>query len=293
MRAVRRPPVPFRTALERAWLAHESLLCVGLDPMPDAWPREFPATPAGAAAFCRAVVDAVADIVCAFKPQAAHFGAIGAEAELAALIRYIHDSYPSVPVILDAKRGDIGSTAERYAVEVFERYGADAVTVNPYLGAESIAPYLAYRDRGVFVLCRTSNPGSDWLQGYGSPGEPVYLRVARAASEWNDDRSVMLVTGATYPDELAEIRRVVGDMPLLVPGLGTQGGEAEAVLAAGLDSSGRGLVCNVSRAVLNATGPDGFTKAVRDTALGFRDSMERIRRALIARRTETAPVASR
>ena len=292
MRAVRRSPVPFRTALERAWDAHDSLLCVGLDPVPEAWPVEFQRSPEGAFAFCCAVVDAVADLVCAFKPQAAHFGAIGAEDELAALIRYIHDAHPAVPVILDAKRGDIGSTAERYAVEVFERYGADAVTVNPFLGEESIAPYLAHRDRGVFVLCRTSNPGSDWLQRSGGD-EPVYLRVARAAATWNDRGNVMLVTGATYPAELADIRRVVGDMPLLVPGLGTQGGEVDAVLEAGLDSTGRGLVCNVSRAVLNANGPDGFAKAVRASALGFRDAIARSRRALLVRRGEVAPVDSR
>jgi orotidine-5'-phosphate decarboxylase len=279
MRAVRRPSVTFRSALEHAWEAQQTLLCVGLDPIPSAWPAEFPQTPTGAFAFCRGVVDAVADLVCAFKPQAAHFGALGAENELAALIRYIHDAHPDVPVILDAKRGDIGSTAERYAVEVFERYDADAVTVNPYLGPESLAAYLAHRERGVFVLCRTSNPGSDWLQGYGTPDEPVYLRVARAAAEWNVAGNVMLVTGATYPAELARIRSVVTNMPLLVPGIGTQGGEIDAVLESGLDANRRGLVFNVSRAVLNANGPDGFAKAVRATTLSFRDAIEHSRRS--------------
>ncbi len=242
--------------------------------------------------FCCAIVDATAPYVCAFKPQAAHFGAEGAEDQLAEVIGYIHDRYPDIPVILDAKRGDIGSTAEFYAREAFERYAADIVTVNPYLGPESLRPYLAYPGRGIAVLCRTSNPESEWLQAYHSPeepgkepgeepreesgDEPVYLRVARAAVDWNADDNVMLVAGATFPEELARIRDVVGDMPLLVPGIGAQGGDLRAALLAGLDQKGQGLVINASRSVLYAGADEQFAAAAetaaRDARNAIRDS---------------------
>jgi len=274
MRAVTVLRPSFSTRLTSASDAHRSLLCVGLDPEPESWPDSFPRNRTGALGFCREIVDAVADLVCAFKPQAAHFGALGAENELAELIRYIHERHPAVPVILDAKRGDIGSTAQRYAVEVFERYDADAVTVNPYLGPESIEPYRAYRDRGVFVLCRTSNAGSDWLQSYGN--EPLYLRVARGVVEWNSYGNLALVTGATYPADIARIRRAAGDLPLLVPGLGAQGGELRAVLAGGLDSARAGLVMSASRSVLYAgksSSRHDYPTAAREAAQTLRDEI--------------------
>jgi len=237
-------------------------------------------TDRGVLAFCCGIVDAVADVVCAFKPQIAHFAALGAESELAALIAYIHEHHPAVPVILDAKRSDMGATAERYAIEAFDRYRADAVTVNPYLGPESLQPFLRRTDRGVIVLCRTSNPESAWLQDF-PVGDPVYLRVARAAVDWNAAGNVMLVAGATYPDELRRIRAVVGDMTLLVPGVGAQGGEVRAVLTAGLDSRGTGLVINASRSVLyafRANGvPNDFAKAARIAAIALRDEINRER----------------
>jgi len=207
--------------------------------------------------FCCRIVDATAPYVCAFKPQIAYFSAAGAEAALEHIIAYIHDSYPLLPVILDAKRGDVGSTARQYAREAFERYDADAVTVNPLLGPESVEPFLEYPDRGVILLCRTSNPGSDWLQL--APAEdPLYLRVAQAAVDWNENDNLMLVAGATHPEELARIRERVGDMPLLVPGVGAQGGDLQAVLAKGCDSRGQGLVINSARGVIFAGegGPD-------------------------------------
>jgi orotidine-5'-phosphate decarboxylase len=228
---------------------------VGLDPdserLPEAY-RNIPGTKGDAVlAFCCDIVDATAENVCAFKPQIAHFAALAAEEQLAALIAYIHEQHPGIPVILDAKRGDIGSTAERYAIEAFERYDADAVTVNPYLGEESVKPYLAYLDRGTIVLCRTSNADSDWLQNHPAD-DPVYLKVARAAGDWNEHGNVMLVAGATHIDELANIRRTVGDMPLLVPGVGAQGGDLAAVIRRGAAADGTGLVINTSRAVLYA-----------------------------------------
>lgn len=256
---------------------NNSLVCVGLDPLPDAIPAGFEGAN-GVLAFCRDIVDSVADLVCAFKPQIAHFAALGAERELTALIEYVHRRHPSVPVILDAKRGDMGATAERYAIEVFDRYQADAVTVSPYLGPESLRPYLRRIDRGVVILCRTSNPESAWLQDYPS-NDPVYLRVARAAREWNVAGNVMLVVGATYPSELRRVRDIVGDMTLLVPGVGSQGGDVATVVSAGLNSRRSGLIVNASRSVLYASNGDDFADAARAAAQTLRDEINRLRRA--------------
>jgi orotidine-5'-phosphate decarboxylase len=258
---------------------HASLVCVGLDPLPEMMPAGFDG-PAGVLAFCRRIVDATADLVCAFKPQFAHFAAVGAERELATLIDYIHNRHAVVPVILDAKRGDVGATAERYAVEVFDRYGADAVTVNPYLGPESLQPFLKRAGKGVFILCRTSNPENAWLQDYPS-SDPVFLRVARAAAEWNTTGNVMLVVGATYPEELRRVRDVVGDMSLLVPGVGAQGGDVEAAVRAGLNSDRSGLVINASRSVLYASRGSDFESAARAAVLSLRNEINRVRDALL------------
>lgn len=240
----------FHDRLRQAWADSGALLCVGLDPVRSRLPPPFNKAPLGLRDFCCEIVEATADLVCAFKPQAAHFAAEGAEDQLAAVIAHIHQGWPNKPVILDAKRGDIGSTAALYAKEAFERYGADAVTVNPYLGAESVRPFLEYPGRGVAVLCRTSNPGSGWLQA-APAADPAYLRVAAAARDWNENGNVMLVAGATYPEELAKIRAAVGDMPLLTPGIGAQGGDLQQTLAAGLDAAGEGLLINASRSILH------------------------------------------
>ena len=268
----------FAEQLATCQTAHDSLVCVGLDPLPEAMPPGFDG-PGGALEFCRAIVDSVTDLVCAFKPQIAHFAALGAEPELAALIEYIHSRHPTVPVILDAKRGDVGATAERYAIELFDRYGADAATVNPYLGPESLRPYLNRVDRGVFVLCHTSNPESGWLQD--SPADdPVYLRVARAARDWNRHDNVALVVGATYPDQLRRVRDLVGDMSVLVPGVGSQGGDVAAVIAAGINKARRGLVVNASRSVLYASNGHDFAEAARRTAEALRQQINCLRRAM-------------
>lgn len=227
---------------------------------------------AGLLQFGRTIVDAVAPHVCAIKPQAAHFGAAGAEAELEALIAYVHERYPHIPVILDAKRGDIGDTAALYALEAFERYNADAVTVNPWLGPESLRPYLAFADRGVVVLCRTSNADSDWLQA-SDPADPAYLRIARAAKDWNTNQNIMLVTGATYPHELGTVRRAVGDLPLLVPGVGTQGGDIAEVIAQGCTADGTGLVINVSRGITQASLGSDYAEAAAASAARFAAAM--------------------
>ncbi|MEZ5560513.1 MAG: orotidine-5'-phosphate decarboxylase [Pseudomonadales bacterium] len=275
---------PFVDLLKRRWREHDTLLCVGLDPDLQRMPISLHNSARPLFDFSRQIVDATADLVCAFKPQAAYFAAAGCEQDLADLIAYIHERHPQIPVILDAKRGDIGATARLYAIEAFERFAADAVTVNPYLGHESVEPYLAFADRGVIVLCRTSNPDSGWLQNH-PEDDPVFLRVARAAAEWNSHGNLMLVAGATYADDLRRIRAAVGDMPLLVPGIGAQGGDLEAVLAAGSDSSGHGLVINASRAVLYAgDGPD-FAAAARAAAESLRDEIRRLQIEMAPDRT--------
>lgn len=265
--------------MRRAWRERDTLLCIGLDPLPDRMPSGCHNDPEGILDFCCAIADAVADEVCAFKPQAAHFGALGAENQLEQLIAYLHRRHPGVPVILDAKRGDIGATAQRYAVEAFDRFGADAVTVNPLLGPESVQPYLERTERGVVVLCRTSNEGSGWLQDEPAD-DPLYLKVARAAIDWNAHGNVMLVAGATYPDQLARIRDTAGDLPLLVPGIGSQGGDVRAVLEAGLRSDGTGLVLNASRAVLYASAGEDFAEAAATTARALRAEIDDARNAL-------------
>src|SRR6185369_12125309 len=214
----------FIEQLQRAWRNNDSLVCVGLDPEPSRIPSALRDAPDALFAFCRAIVDATADLVCCFKPQIAHFAAQRAEGALEKLIAHIHAQHPRVPVILDAKRGDIGSTAQHYATEAFERYGADAVTLNPYLGRDSLQPFLARADKGAVILCHTSNPGAGDLQDLIVDGRPLYQHVAaHIARDWNENRNCALVVGATYPQQLAEVRRIVGDaMPLLVPGVGAQ-----------------------------------------------------------------------
>ena len=261
----------FHEHLRRAWAATDSLLCVGLDPDP----ARFPEVVGGSVfEFCRAIVDATADTVCAFKPQIAYFAATGAEADLERLCVYIRDCHPDVLLVLDAKRGDIGSTAEQYAIEAFDRYGAHVVTVNPYLGGDSVEPFLRHPDGGVFVLCRTSNPGSGDFQSLPVDGRPLYLHVAeRVARDWNTIGDCGLVVGATYPAELAEVRALVGDLPLLVPGVGAQGGDITATVQAGRDSTGHGMVVNSSRAILYASSGADFADAARAEAIRTRDAL--------------------
>lgn len=274
----------FMQALQDAWQKHRSLLCVGLDPEPARFPDALRDHPDAIFAFCRRIVDATADLVCAFKPQIAHFAAHGAEDALRRLIAHIHDAHPGIPVILDAKRGDIGSTAQNYAVEAFDRYGADAVTVNPYLGRDSVQPFLDRADKGVIILCRTSNAGARDLQDLDisdSGGtRKLYQHVAQTvAREWNANGNCALVVGATYPREIADVRSRVGEMPLLVPGIGAQGGNVEAVVRNGRTARGDGLVISSSRAILHAGSGTGFADAARTAAMALRDEIDRWRTA--------------
>lgn len=272
--------VTFTEQLTAAWTRNDSLLCVGLDPDLSKFPSELQGRPDAILSFCKAIADATADTACAFKPQIAYFAAVRAEDQLEELCAYLRATYPHIPVVLDAKRGDIGATAEQYAREAFERYGAQAVTVNPYMGFDSVQPYLEWKDRGVIVLCRTSNPGGSDLQFLNVDGVPIYQRVARLVAEkWNTNGQCGLVVGATFPQELAEVRRIVGDMPLLVPGIGAQGGDVEATVKAGRTAAGTGMMVNSSRAILYAKPQQGESHALaaRRVAIETRDAINRYR----------------
>lgn len=243
------------------------MLCVGLDPDQARIPREYHPHEDGIVRFLRDIVDATAPYACAFKPQIAYFAAITAECDLLAICEYIRETYPTIPLILDAKRGDIGDTAKMYAREAFERYGAHAVTVNPYMGGDTIRPFLEHKNGAAIVLCRTSNAGSGEFQSQLIDGKPLYQHVAlRAAREWSQHGDVSLVVGATYPEELAQVRALVGDMPLLVPGVGAQGGDPVTVVKNGATANSTGLIVNSSRAILYADGGiDGAARVAKET----------------------------
>ena len=269
----------FISDLDAAWQKNNSLLCVGLDPDPAKFPAHLKDRPEAIYEFCRAIVDATADLVCAYKPQIAYFAGESAEAQLESIIDYIHAEYPGIPVILDAKRGDIGATAAQYAREAFVRYQADALTVNPYMGFDSIEPYLEYPDCGLIVLCRTSNPGGSDLQNLDlAGGGKLYQHVAGLVAEkWNRHGQAALVVGATFPAELSDVRRIVGEVPLLVPGIGAQGGDVQVAVNAGRTAAGTGLMINSSRAILYAGKGEDFAQAARAVALKTRDEINQYR----------------
>ena len=264
----------FTQQLARAWETNDSLLCVGLDPEIERFPREIAASPSPIFQFNKAVIDATHDLVCAYKPQFAHYAAYEAEDQLERTIEYVHRTYPGIPVILDGKRGDVGNTAERYASEAFERYGADAVTVNPYLGGDSLEPFLRHADKGVIILCRTSNPGARDLQDLEVGARRLYHVVAElAATRWNGNGNCALVVGATWARQLAEVRSIAGEMPLLLPGVGAQGADVAQAVMSGQTQDGTGLMVSSSRAILygseRVAGP-GFAGAARAAAEALR-----------------------
>jgi len=264
----------FIELLQRSWDRNDSLVCVGLDPEIERFPPAISAHASPIFQFNKAIIDATADLVCAYKPQFAHYAAYEAEDQLERTVEYIHRSYPGIPVILDSKRGDVGNTAERYAIEAFERYGADAVTVNPYLGGDSLEPFLKYEDRGVVILCRTSNPGARELQDLEIGGRRLYHTVAElAARRWNSRGNCLLVVGATYPRELAEVREIVGNMPFLVPGVGAQGGDVAQAVQNGQTPQGAGLIISSSRSILYASSGDDFASAARKAAETLRNQI--------------------
>lgn len=278
----------FFEKLARAVTRNDSLLCVGLDP--DA--ERLPPGVDGVAAFLRAIVEATADLVCAYKPNLAFYEALG-EPGLLALGETLAAVPADVPVIGDAKRGDVAHTARAYARAMFDHWGFDAVTVSPYLGADSLEPFLEREDRGVFLVCRTSNPGARDLQdlpvlvgegGGPAPTRPLFEMVAERAKEWNTRGNLGLVVGATYPEELGRLRQLCPQMTFLVPGVGVQGGDLEACLWRGLDADGGGLVVNVSRQVLYASSGEDFASAARQAALAVRDDIRRLREVVSSRR---------
>ena len=259
---------------------HESLLCVGLDPEPERFPAPWRGDAARIFDFCARIVDATQDLVCAFKPQIAYFAAHRAEGQLEELMAYIRRVAPDVPVILDAKRGDIGSTAVQYAREAFVRYQADAVTLSPFMGFDSLEPYLAYDGRGLILLCRTSNPGGGDLQAQAlANGDKLFEHIARlAAGPWNASGRLGLVVGATFPAEVARVRELAPTLPLLIPGIGAQGGDAHATVQAGWRRNGP-IIVSSSRAVLYAGSGEGFAEAARGVARKTRDALAAARRA--------------
>ncbi len=269
----------FTATLAAATQRHRSMLCVGLDPEPARFPGAWQDDPARIFDFCAAIVDATKDKVCAFKPQIAYFGAQRAEEQLERLIAHIHRHAPGVPVILDAKRGDIGSTAEQYAREAFERYQADAVTLSPFMGLDSLEPYMRYDGRGLILLCRTSNPGGGELQAQRlSGGGLLYEHIATlAAGPWNSGGQLGLVVGATYPQEIARVRQIAPSLPLLIPGVGAQGGDAQATVQAGLRPGGP-IIVSSSRAVLYAGSGEGFATAARQAAEATRAALQQAAR---------------
>lgn len=268
----------FIKKLEDCWQTSNSLLCVGLDPNWEKIPAHLKAQPEPIFEFCKAIVDATHDLVCAYKPQIAYFAGLSAEDQLQKTLDYIRANYPHIPIILDSKRGDIGSTAEMYAAEAFDRYQADAVTVNPYMGQDSAQPFLDHADKGVVLLCRTSNPGAGDIQDLLVDGQPVYEKVASMISEkWNTNNNCCLVVGATWPEQMQRLRKITGDMPFLVPGVGAQGGDVEAIVKAGQTKDGTGLIISSSRGVIYAGNDESFADAARQAATATRDLINQYR----------------
>ena len=268
----------FLDMLRDAGAKNQSMLCVGLDPEPSRFPADLKGNANKIYDFCARIVDSTADLVNSFKPQIAYFAAHRAESQLERLMEHIRRVAPHVPIILDAKRGDIGSTAEQYAIEAFERYGADAVTLSPFMGFDSVAPYLKYQSKGAFLLCRTSNPGGDDLQNQrlsSVEGSPLlYEHVARLAQgPWNLNGQLGLVVGATYPAEIDRVRALAPTVPLLIPGVGAQGGDAVATVKAGLRANGP-IIVNSSRAILYAASDAQFSDAARREALKTREVLQ-------------------
>lgn len=264
----------FIKKLEACWQRNNSLLCVGFDPNLDVFPSHLKGQPDAIFQFCKEIIDQTHDLVCAYKPQIAYFAGLDAEDQLQKIMDYLGEHHANIPIILDSKRGDIGTTAAMYAREAFERYGADAVTINPYMGRDSAQPFLDYADKGSVLLCRTSNPGAKDIQDLVVDGQPIFERVASMISQdWNSNKNCCIVVGATWPEEMRRLRDICGDMPFLVPGVGAQGGDVKALVKAGQTSSGTGLIVNSSRAVLYASNGEDFAMAARQVAMETRDEI--------------------
>lgn len=273
----------FLQKLQQAWKSNNSLVCVGLDPDRTRIPEHLSKDSDNVFSFNKAIIDVTADLVCAYKPQFAYYAGQNALGSLRKTLAYLRDTHPEIPVILDVKRGDIGPTAKMYARECYDYYQADAVTVNPYMGTDTLKPFLDDPDKGVFVLCRTSNPGSVDFQDLRieGVGKKLFEIVAeKAVRDWNYNGNVGLVAGATFPGDLGAIRKTVGEMPLLVPGVGAQGGDVAAVIENGISRSGAGLIVNSSRGILYASSGTKFAEGAREATILLRDQLNRARAAM-------------
>ncbi len=268
----------FYERLETIWKKSDSMVCVGLDPDLAKLPPHLLKSSTPIFDFNKALVDATCDYVCAYKPQGAYYSGQQCEEELAETIYYIKKQHPDIPVILDIKRGDIGSTAEMYAREAFDRFHADAVTVNPYMGADALKPFTDYAERGTVILCRTSNPGGNDIQNLICAGRPVYEHVAELARDkYNYNGNVALVIGATYHEELAKVRALCPEMPFLVPGVGAQGGDVAKVLEHGCTADGYGLIINSSRGIIYASKGEDFAEKAGEAAKALRDQIRSLK----------------
>jgi orotidine-5'-phosphate decarboxylase len=265
---------PFSERLTNAWASTHSLVCVGLDPDVAKIPARFAKSSQPIFEFNKEIIDATHDLVCAYKPQIAFYSAIGAEKQLELTIQYIRERAPRAIVVLDSKRGDVGNTAAAYAAEAFERYAADAVTINPYMGEDSVRPFIKDASRAAIILCRTSNSGARDFQDLLVEGKPLYQHVAqRAAREWNQLNNVLFVVGATYPEEMTMLRKAHPEITFLVPGIGAQGGDLKATLDNGLDANKQGLLISSSRQIIFA----GDQAAIRKAAQTLRDEINALR----------------
>ncbi len=277
------PPeyMDFKRKLAASWVKNNSLLSVGLDPNMDMLPAHLRGDKTPFFTFNKTIIDAVADLVCAFKPNSAFYEARGANgiAELKQTCDYIQDKYPKIPIILDFKRGDIGNTNDHYNKFAFDYLQVDAVTVQPYQGRQAVQPFLDRKDKGIMVLCRTSNPGSEEFQDLQVAGHKLYLQVAQNVVDyWNANNNCQLVVGATDPQAMAEIRELAGDeMVFLVPGLGAQGGEPGPTVKAGLNKAGTGLIINSSREIIYSSDGQDFAMAARAKAQESRDAINKYR----------------
>ncbi len=265
----------FIQKLEESWQNSGSCLQVGLDPDPKLFPKDIKNGHDSIFEFCRGIIDATVHYICSFKLQIAHFSAYRAETQLEKICLYIRKRYPGIPIILDSKRGDIFSTSEKYALEAFKRYKVHALTVNPYMGFDSIKPYLQWKDRGVIVVCCTSNPGSSDLQFLNlSNGKPLYLYIAQLVKKWNESLQLGLVIGANHASELATVRKHVGDsMPLLIPGVGAQGGSLENAVHAGINSIGTGIMVNSSRGIIHSSSGKYWRESAASAAFNLREAI--------------------
>lgn len=270
----------FQDKLNAIIQKNNSLVCVGLDSDLEKLPESIKAKDNPQFEFNKAIIDATHDLVNSYKPNSAFYEALGDRGirELKMTCDYINQTYPEVPIILDAKRADIGNTNNGYVKYAYEYLNVDAITLNPYLGQEAISPFLAIADKGCIILCKTSNAGAEELQDLFVEGKPLYEVIAeKVKNEWNSNNNCMLVVGATYPENLTSLRKIVGDMTFLVPGVGAQGGDVEKFVTAGINSQKAGLLISSSRGIIFASNGEDFAEKAREETEKLRNEINKYR----------------